>query len=133
MSPSALDTCNQAGVTHLHIAMTKREVLEIFSQSARFETPDAICRQLGEFRQRSSVYSYLFRLHKQGLLSRGEASGRLAYRISQRGIERLRFLRAVDDTGTWFANEMTATPETPTAVQAQQGLAAPSDVPGHKR
>ena len=30
--------------------------------------------------------------------------------------------------GTWFANERQATPGTPSAVQAQQGLAAP-DVP----
>ena len=35
--------------------------------------------------------------------------------------------------GTWFANERTATPDTPRAAQAQQGLAAPSGVPGHKR
>ena len=34
--------------------------------------------------------------------------------------------------GTWFANERTAS-ETPTAPQAQQGPAAPSSVPGHKR
>jgi DNA-binding transcriptional regulator PaaX len=67
----------------------------MFSQNEQFITPDAICRQLREFRRRSSVYSYLFRLHKQGLLLRGRASGRIAYRISQRGIERLHFLRSV--------------------------------------
>ena len=32
--------------------------------------------------------------------------------------------------GTWFASERQATPETPSAVQTQQGLAAP-DVPPH--
>ena len=79
--------------------MTKREVLEIFFQNARFVTPDAICRQLREVHHRSSVYSYLFRLHKQGLLLRGKLSGRVAYRISQRGLERLRFLQAVYNTG----------------------------------
>jgi hypothetical protein len=79
--------------------MTKREVLEIFVQNACLVTPDAICRQLGEFHHRSSVYSYLFRLHKQGLLLRGETWGRLAYRISQRGIERFNFLRSVHNTG----------------------------------
>ncbi len=82
-------------VTHLHVAMTKREVLEMFSPNEQFVTPDAICRQLREFRHRSSVYSYLFRLHKQGLLLRGRVSGRIAYRISQRGIDRLRFLKSV--------------------------------------
>ena len=35
--------------------------------------------------------------------------------------------------GTWFANQRTATLETPRAAQAQQGLAAPLGVPGHKR
>jgi Fe2+ or Zn2+ uptake regulation protein len=86
-------------ITHLHIAMTKREALEMFSQSEQYITPDAICRQLREIRQRSSVYSYLFRLHKQGLLLRGRVSGRVAYRISQRGIERLNFLKSVYNTG----------------------------------
>jgi Fe2+ or Zn2+ uptake regulation protein len=79
--------------------MTKREVLEIFFRNVRFLTPDAICRQLGEFHHRSSVYSYLLRLHKQGLLLRGEAAGRLAYKISERGIERLKFLESVYNTG----------------------------------
>jgi Fe2+ or Zn2+ uptake regulation protein len=82
-------------VTHLHFAMTKRDVLEMFARNEQFVTPDAICRQLREFRHRSSVYSYLFRLHKQGLLLRGRVSGRIAYRISQRGIERLHFLKSV--------------------------------------
>lgn len=77
--------------------MTKREVLEIFPQNARFVTPDAICRQLREFHHRSSVYSYLFRLHKQGLLLRQTIDGRIAYQISQRGIERLDFLRSACD------------------------------------
>ncbi len=86
----------KTGVTHLHIAMTKREVLEMFLEHAQFLTPDALCRQLHEFHHRSSVYSYLFRLHKQGLLLRGRvAGGRVAYRISERGIERLNFLRSL--------------------------------------
>jgi Fe2+ or Zn2+ uptake regulation protein len=85
----------KTGVTHLHIAMTKREVLEIFFAHAHFVTPDALCRQLREFHHRSSVYSYLFRLHKQGLLLRGRVGGRVVYRISERGVERLIFLRSV--------------------------------------
>lgn len=75
--------------------MTKQEVLELFLEHAQFLTPDTVCRQLREFHHRSSVYSYLFRLHKQGLLLRGRVSGRIAYRISERGIERLEFLRAM--------------------------------------
>jgi Fe2+ or Zn2+ uptake regulation protein len=74
--------------------MTKREVLEILFQSARLVTPDAVCRQLRGFHHRCSVYSYLFRLHKQGLLLRQTVHGRIAYQISQRGIERLHFLRS---------------------------------------
>jgi Fe2+ or Zn2+ uptake regulation protein len=71
--------------------MTKQEVLEIFVKEGRFIPPDAVCRQLRGFHHRSSVYSYLFRLHKQGLLLRGVIHDRIAYQISQRGIERLRF------------------------------------------
>jgi DNA-binding PadR family transcriptional regulator len=73
--------------------MTKQEVLEIVARAERFIPPDAVCRQLHGFHHRSSVYSYLFRLHKQGLLVRGIVHGRIAYQISQRGIERLRFFR----------------------------------------
>jgi len=74
--------------------MTKQEVLEILFQSGRCVTPDAVCRQLRGFHHRSSVYSYLFRLHKQGLLLRQIVYGRIAYQISQRGIERLHFLKS---------------------------------------
>lgn len=73
--------------------MTKQEVLEIFSQKVSPITPDAVCRQLRGFHHRSSVYSYLFRLHKQGLLLRLTVHGRIAYQISPRGIERLHFFR----------------------------------------
>jgi DNA-binding PadR family transcriptional regulator len=82
--------------------MTKREVLEIFHRSSHFVTPDEICIQLREVHHRSSVYSYLYRLHKQGLLLRGRAgwaADRVAYRISPRGIERLSFLHSVHNTG----------------------------------
>ncbi len=92
-------TFNPVGITHLHIVMTKREVLGIVFQNGRFVTPDVICRQLREFHHRSSIYSYLFRLHKQGLLLRSRVSGRVAYRISRRGIERLIFLQTVYNTG----------------------------------
>jgi DNA-binding transcriptional regulator PaaX len=74
--------------------MTKREVLEIFEREQAFAVPDTVCRQLRGFNHRSSVYSYLFRLHRQGLLLRQKIRGRIAYQISQRGIERLRFLQS---------------------------------------
>lgn len=74
--------------------MTKQEVLEIFSARDSVLTPDSVCRQLRGFHFRSSVYSYLFRLQKQGLLLRQTLRGRVAYRISERGIERLRFFRS---------------------------------------
>ena len=74
--------------------MSKQEVLQIFFDYARPMTPDTVCRQLRGFHFRSSVYSYLFRLHKQGLLLRQTLYGRVAYRISERGIERHRFFQS---------------------------------------
>ena len=75
--------------------MTKREVLEILFQSARPVSPDELCRQLRGFHHRSSVYSYLFRLHQQGLLNRRRIGGRIVYKISRRGIERLEYFRRI--------------------------------------
>ena len=74
--------------------MTKSRVLEIFAASAQFMTPDEVCTRLRGYRRRCSVYSYLFRLHKQGLLERDKRYGRVVYRICARGIERLRFLQS---------------------------------------
>jgi Fe2+ or Zn2+ uptake regulation protein len=84
-------------VTHLQSAMTKHEVLRIFSQNLHPVTPDEICRQVGKNYRRSSVYSYLFRLHKQGLLNRARIYGRLVYTISDRGIERLNYFDSQKD------------------------------------
>jgi Fe2+ or Zn2+ uptake regulation protein len=71
--------------------MTKKEVLQLFSRISRPITPDEICRQLVKSAHRSSVYSYLRRLHRQGLLNRHEIGGRIVYSISDRGIERLEY------------------------------------------
>jgi predicted transcriptional regulator len=77
--------------------MTKRRVLEIFATNAQWMTPDEVGIRLQGYRQRSSVYSYLFRLHQQqGLLERGKRSGRIVYRISPKGGERLAFFRSQD-------------------------------------
>ncbi len=74
--------------------MTKRRVLELFASKAQFVTPDEIRMHLQNSLQRSTVYSYLSRLCEQGLLERAEAWQRVAYRITQRGTERLKFLQS---------------------------------------
>jgi DNA-binding PadR family transcriptional regulator len=74
--------------------MTKRRVLEIFAANARFMTPDEVRKCLQHDPQRSSVYSYLFRLCRQGLLERAESWDRVAYRMTERGIERLTYFQS---------------------------------------
>ena len=80
--------------------MNKRRVLEIFAANARFMTPDEIriCLQLNS--QRSSVYSYLSRLCGQGLLERAQGWDRVTYRITARGIKRLRFFQSQPEPST---------------------------------
>jgi len=87
--------------------MNKREVLEIFFQTIDFLTPDEICRRLRKFHSRKSVYTYLFRLHKEELLLRGRtSSGRgVAYQISSYGIERLKLLNSVKMGGLCVEND----------------------------
>ena len=71
--------------------MTKLEVLKIFAQSRRFMKPDEVWHQLGRRLDRRSLYSYLDRLKKQGLVERNPnpRRGQLAYRLTQRGQARL--------------------------------------------
>lgn len=76
--------------------MTKKRVLELFAVNQRFITPDEIRIGLQGNCQRSSVYSYLSRLCGQGLLERADGSLHVAYRITPRGIQRLRFLQSND-------------------------------------
>ena len=74
--------------------MTKAEVLSIFDRAGAFLTPDQLRAKLHPLSDRRSVYSYLLRLSRQGLLQRNQASrGRLAYRLSDRGRQRLEYLR----------------------------------------
>ena len=73
--------------------MTKPEVLEIFYSTDRWLTPDNVGRRLRQYRRRTSVYSYLLRLSKQGLLERVRVGPRLAYRLTPRGVARLRYFR----------------------------------------
>lgn len=70
----------------------KPKVLEIFVASQRFLTPDDVRMRLHSNLQRSTVYSYLSRLCRQGLLERAQ-SQQIAYRITPKGIARLRFFR----------------------------------------
>jgi len=74
--------------------MTKAEVLSIFDRAGAFLTPDQICWKFQPRPDRRSLYSYLLRLSRQGLLERNHARrGRLAYRLSDRGRERLAYFR----------------------------------------
>lgn len=75
--------------------MTKYEVLTIFANMSGFLKPDDVCERLRTLPDRRSVYSYLLRLARQGLLERGQTvSGhRLVYRLTYRGKERLSYFR----------------------------------------
>jgi DNA-binding PadR family transcriptional regulator len=74
--------------------MTKAEVLLIFDRAGGFLTPDQLSGKLQPRLDRRSVYTYLLRLFRQGLLERNHAArGRLAYRLSDRGRQRLAYLR----------------------------------------
>ena len=73
--------------------MTKIGVLEILAENGNLMAPDDVRVRLRDLPFRSSVYSYLFRLHRQGLLERDSDLGRVVYRISTRGRQRLEYLR----------------------------------------
>jgi DNA-binding PadR family transcriptional regulator len=73
--------------------MTKLEVLGIFYDADRSLTPDSVGRRIRRYRRRTSVYSYLLRLSRQGLLERTVIGSRLAYRLTPRGIGRFEYLR----------------------------------------
>ena len=76
------------------VLVTKRDVLEILAKRRDFVKPDEIAAQLPGW-DRRSVYSYLLRLYRQGLLARkpGTGKGSLAYRLTGRGSERLEYFR----------------------------------------
>jgi DNA-binding PadR family transcriptional regulator len=74
--------------------MTKVEVLSIFDRAGGFLTPDQVRGKFQLRPDRRSAYSYLLRLSRQGLLLRNQAGrGGLAYRLSDRGRQRLEYLR----------------------------------------
>jgi len=73
--------------------MTKRQVLEIFFSTPHVLTPDGVRTRLPGYQRRCSVYSYLLRLSRQGLLLRTRFGNRIAYRLTPRGVARLLYLR----------------------------------------
>ncbi len=74
--------------------MTKYQVLNAFAQTNGFLTPDELRIRLRWPLDRRSVYTYLLRLARQGLLERGRTGrGRLAYRLTERGRARLHYLK----------------------------------------
>jgi hypothetical protein len=90
-SECAQHPCSSAGVALP--TMTKREVLSIFDHAGGFLTPDQVRTKLQPPQDRRSVYSYLLRLHRQGLLERKQTHrGTLAYRLTERGRARLEYL-----------------------------------------
>jgi len=76
--------------------MSKREIMEIFARTGGFLTPDRIWLALQKQLDRRSVYSYLLRLKRQGLLETGPTTrrGHLAYRLTERGFARLKYFRS---------------------------------------
>jgi Fe2+ or Zn2+ uptake regulation protein len=78
--------------------MTKVEVLEIFYDADRVLTPESVGRRIHRYRRRTSVYSYLLRLSRQGLLERTNIGTRVAYRLTDRGVNRLLYLRRRERT-----------------------------------
>ena len=75
--------------------MSKVEVLLIFEQADRFLTPDQVHLFLQKSLDRRSLYSYLLRLFRQGLLERNRVRlGSLAYRLTERGKQRIKYLQA---------------------------------------
>ncbi len=75
--------------------MTKYAILRIFARAGGFLKPDDVLAQLSLPPDRRSLYSYLLRLERQGLLERRPMMrrGTLAYRLTDRGRARLEYFR----------------------------------------
>ena len=81
--------------------MSKVEVLLIFEREGRFLTPDQVHIDLKKALDRRSLYSYLLRLFRQGLLERHKiCRGSLAYRLTDRGKQRLKYLQQAHNDGS---------------------------------
>lgn len=77
--------------------MTKHKILESFARRSNFIAPDQLLRELQLRLDRRSLYSYLLRLKRQGLLEAGpnRRRGFLVYRITDRGRARLQYFRSL--------------------------------------
>lgn len=75
--------------------MTKSEVLTIFAKDGGFLRPDDVLERLSTSLDRRSLYSYLLRLNRQGLLEQKQTNfnRRVVYRLTERGRERLRYFQ----------------------------------------
>jgi DNA-binding PadR family transcriptional regulator len=73
--------------------MDKKLVLETFASRSFPLTPDDLRSICLEQYARTSVYVYLLRLKQQKLVERTFVGGRIAYRLTGRGIERLEYFR----------------------------------------
>jgi len=67
----------------------------VFAKSGRLLKPDDVLLQLNPRPDRRSLYSYLARLERQGLLFRRAISsrGNLAYIVTARGLARLEYFK----------------------------------------
>jgi DNA-binding PadR family transcriptional regulator len=76
--------------------MTKQQILQIFVDTDGFLRPDDVRLQLSPRPDRRSLYSYLLRLARQGLLERDPhpRRGELAYCLTEREHARLRYFRS---------------------------------------
>ena len=75
--------------------MTKSDVLAVFAAASRPLRPDEVRWRLRTRLDRRSMYTYLLRLARQGLLKRAHAEwGRLSYALTPRGHARLEYFRA---------------------------------------
>ena len=71
----------------------KLQVLQVLDRRG-WLNPPAVAELVG-FRARRGMYSYLGRLHRYGLLRRRhDARGLILYQLSDRGAERLAWLRS---------------------------------------
>jgi Fe2+ or Zn2+ uptake regulation protein len=72
--------------------MDKKLVLETFAEQSFPLKPDDLHEICLSSYARTSVYAYLLRLNRQKLLERTNLGNRIAYRITERGIQRLEYL-----------------------------------------
>lgn len=73
--------------------MTKSKVLQFFADSTNWIFPDDVWAFFNKRTARVSVHTFLLRIWRQKLLVRTSINKRIAYRISPKGRDRLKFLK----------------------------------------